>query len=183
MWCLLSVRRPNNLQFTPLSDLECCGASLTWNQHRDLKWIAACVCHFCTSYGSYCELPLKTKPIHTSTSLISIISPQVYWIFWIRIQDKKEEIWLSPMTKAATPTEMSKGQSDKPNNATKSSIKQRLRSDIGRSVGVTTSTQLVWFNTIFFMNDILQQRIIDILTLLKERHDNEFDSLQTLIKS
>ena len=26
------------------------------------------------------------------------------------IQDKKEEIWLSPMTKAPTPTEMSKGQ-------------------------------------------------------------------------
>ena len=25
---------------------------------------------------------------------------------------KKEEIWLSPMTKAPTPTEMSKGQSD-----------------------------------------------------------------------
>ena len=25
-------------------------------------------------------------------------------------QDKKEEIWLSPMTKAPTPTEMSKGQ-------------------------------------------------------------------------
>ena len=32
---------------------------------------------------------------------------------------KKEEIWLSPMTKAPTPTEMSKGQSDNTNNATK----------------------------------------------------------------
>ena len=28
----------------------------------------------------------------------------------------------------------------------KSSIKQRLRTDLGRSVGVTTATQLVWFN-------------------------------------
>ena len=27
----------------------------------------------------------------------------------------------------------------------KSSIKQRLRPDLGRSVGVTTATQLVWF--------------------------------------
>ena len=35
------------------------------------------------------------------------------------IQDKKEEIWSSPMTKAPTPTEMSKGQSDNTNNATK----------------------------------------------------------------
>ena len=37
----------------------------------------------------------------------------------IVIQDKKEEIWPSPMTKAPTPTEMSKGQSDNTNNATK----------------------------------------------------------------
>ena len=36
-----------------------------------------------------------------------------------RIQEKKEEIWLSPMIKAPTPTEMSKGQSDNTNNATK----------------------------------------------------------------
>ena len=48
------------------------------------------------------------------------------------------------MTKAPTPTEMSKGQSDNTNNATKNSIKQRLRTDLGRSVGVTTATQLVW---------------------------------------
>ena len=34
-------------------------------------------------------------------------------------KEKKEEIWLSPMTKAPTPTEMSKGQSDNTNNATK----------------------------------------------------------------
>ena len=40
---------------------------------------------------------------------------------------------------------MSKGQSDNTNNATKSSIKQQLRSDLGRSVGVTTAIQLVWF--------------------------------------
>ena len=37
----------------------------------------------------------------------------------VQIGEKKEEIWLSPMTKAPTPTEMSKGQSDNTNNATK----------------------------------------------------------------
>ena len=37
----------------------------------------------------------------------------------VALQEKKEEIWLSPMTKAPTPTEMSKGQSDNTNNATK----------------------------------------------------------------
>ena len=37
------------------------------------------------------------------------------------------------MTKAPTPTEMSKGQSDNTNNATKSSIKQQLRTDLSVS--------------------------------------------------
>ena len=49
-----------------------------------------------------------------------------------------------PMTKAPTPTEMSKGQSDNPTTPQKGSIKQQLRTDLGRSVGVTTATQLVW---------------------------------------
>ena len=51
------------------------------------------------------------------------------------------------MTKAPTPTEMPKGQSDKVTTQTtpqKSSIAQRLRTDLGLSVGVTTATQLVW---------------------------------------
>ena len=48
------------------------------------------------------------------------------------IQEKKEKIWLSPMTKSPTPAEMSKGQSDNTKNATKSSITQRLRIDLGR---------------------------------------------------
>ena len=61
-------------------------------------------------------------------------------------KDKKEEIRLNPMTKAPTPEKMAKGQSDNTNNATKRSIKQRLRTDLGRSVGVTTATQLVWLN-------------------------------------
>ena len=31
-------------------------------------------------------------------------------------------------------------------NATKTSITQQYRTDLGRSVGVTIATQLVWFN-------------------------------------
>ena len=59
-------------------------------------------------------------------------------------RDKKEEIWLSPMAKAPTPTEIARGQSDNTNNVRKKSIKQQLQTDLGRSVGVTTATQLVW---------------------------------------
>ena len=50
------------------------------------------------------------------------------------------------MTKAPTPTEMSKGQSYNTNNATKKLITQQLWTDLGRSVGVTTATQMVWLN-------------------------------------
>ena len=53
------------------------------------------------------------------------------------------------MTKAPTPEEMSKGQSDNRNNATKKLITQRLRTDLGRSVGVTTTTKLVWLTGIW----------------------------------
>ena len=44
------------------------------------------------------------------------------------------------MTKAHTPTEMSKGQNDNTKTSPKSSITQRLRTDVGRSDGVTKSS-------------------------------------------
>ena len=44
-------------------------------------------------------------------------------------KEKKEEIWLGPMTKTPTPTEKSKKQRDNTKNATKPSITQRLRTD------------------------------------------------------
>ena len=54
-----------------------------------------------------------------------------------RYQEKKEEIWLSPTTKAPTPTEMSKGQSDNTNNVTKkfdfTVVADRLRTIFNQS--------------------------------------------------
>ena len=61
-------------------------------------------------------------------------------------QEKKEEIWLSPVTKAPTPTEKSKKQRDNIKNATKNfdytTIADRLRT-VSR---VTAVTALVWLN-------------------------------------
>ena len=48
------------------------------------------------------------------------------------------------MTKTDIPTEMSNGQRDNTKAPPKWSITQRLRTDLGRSVRVTTATQLVW---------------------------------------
>ena len=50
------------------------------------------------------------------------------------------------MTKAPTPKEESKKQRDNTKTPTKTSITQRLRTDLGRSVGATTITQLVCLN-------------------------------------
>ena len=60
--------------------------------------------------------------------------------------EKKEEIWPSPMTKAPTSTEKLKKKRDNTKTSPKTSITQRLRTDLGRSVGVTIATQLVWLN-------------------------------------
>ena len=48
------------------------------------------------------------------------------------------------MTKAPIQTEMSKGQHDNINTSPKSSITQRLWTDLRQSDGVTTVIQLVW---------------------------------------
>ena len=50
------------------------------------------------------------------------------------------------MTKAPTPTEKSKTQRDNIKTPPKTSITQRLQTDLGRSVKVTIATQLVWLN-------------------------------------
>ena len=50
------------------------------------------------------------------------------------------------MTKAPTPTEKSKKQRDNTKTPQKTSITQQLRTELGRSVGVTIATQLVWLN-------------------------------------
>ena len=50
------------------------------------------------------------------------------------------------MTKAPTPTEKSEQQRDNTKNATKTKITQRLRTDLGWSVGATIASQLVRLN-------------------------------------
>ena len=56
-------------------------------------------------------------------------------------KEKKKDIWLGFMTKALihVPTENSKKNKWQHRNATKTSITQRLRTDLGRSVGITTA--------------------------------------------
>ena len=58
-------------------------------------------------------------------------------------REKERDSWLSHMIEALTPTENSKKQSDNTKTPPKTSITRRLRTNLGRSVGVTIATQLV----------------------------------------
>ena len=73
---------------------------------------------------------------------------QSHKLFCIRSLEKKEEIWLRPVTKTLTPTEQSKQQRDNIKTPPKTLIIQLLvlRTDLGRSVEVTAVIQLVWLN-------------------------------------
>ena len=57
-------------------------------------------------------------------------------------KEKKEEIRFSPLTKAPTPAEMSKGQSDNTNNATKKSLPIRLSTNFMTFIPSLTFTEL-----------------------------------------
>ena len=65
---------------------------------------------------------------------------KIFWLFKRKRKRSDSVLWQKPL-------HQQKCQKDKVTTQTtpqKSSIKQRLRTDLGRSVGVTTATQLVW---------------------------------------
>ena len=70
------------------------------------------------------------------------------------LNEKKKEIWPSPMTKPPIPTENSKTKGQHTQTPPKTSITQRLRTDLGRSVGVTSNP-----------TGVVKPRHIDILTI------------------
>ena len=72
----------------------------------------------------------------------NVVYPPV--LRWSKHEKKKEKIWLGSMTKTDIPTEMSNGQRDNTKTPWKCSITQRLRTDLGQSIEVATTTQLVW---------------------------------------
>ena len=59
------------------------------------------------------------------------------------VKEKKEEIWLSPMTKAPTPTEKSKNDRDNIQNATKN-LDYTTIADRLRTVSWSNSSQPNW---------------------------------------
>ena len=59
---------------------------------------------------------------------------------------EKNPIWLSPMTKALRYQQKIQQPTDNTKTPPKISITQRLRTDLGRSVGVTTAIQLMRLN-------------------------------------
>ena len=82
--------------------------------------------------------------------------------------EKEEEIWLSPETKTPTPTEQSKKQRDNIKTPPKTLISQLLQTDLGRSVGVTAVTQLVWLNRYYIPLSLLYIYYTSIIRAYKK---------------
>ena len=61
-------------------------------------------------------------------------------------KEKKEQIWLNPMTKPLSPQKTPKKQCDNTQTPPKTSITQRLVTDFRRSGGVLTAIKLVLLN-------------------------------------
>ena len=76
-------------------------------------------------------------------SYCSIYNVSLFYRYFIQ---RKKEKDLTQSTEKKTVTENSKKQSDDTKTPPKTSITQRLRIYIGRSIGVTTATQQVWLN-------------------------------------
>ena len=75
---------------------------------------------WCWFWGVVLDWVIFAQFRYTSVGIYVVSKCQICITFYFSIyKDKKEEIWPSPMTKAPTPTEMSKGQSHNTNNATK----------------------------------------------------------------
>ena len=74
---------------------------------------------------------------YNSDPVISLFGNMQIMFQYIKYDEKKKEIWPSPMTKPPIPTENSKGQHTQ--TPPKTSITQRLRTDLGRPVGVTSN--------------------------------------------
>ena len=64
-------------------------------------------------------------------------------LYKLRNQKIREDIWLSPKTKALYQQKVNWAKSEHKKRHQKS-ITKRLRTDLGLSVGVTAATQLVW---------------------------------------
>ena len=61
-------------------------------------------------------------------------------------KEKREHIGLRHVIKSPYTHRKSKKQCDNTKTQPKTSITQRLRTEFGKSVGVTTATQLMWIN-------------------------------------
>ena len=70
-------------------------------------------------------------------------------MLWFNLKEKKEEIWLSTMTKAHTLTEKPQKQRDNTKMPPKTLIKQRLWTDLGRPVGGNVSDSIGVVNPVY----------------------------------
>ena len=106
----------------------------------------------------------QMKALQTAMTVPLLPAFKIFWVQTICSEEKKKEIWPSPMTKPPIPTENSKTKGQHTQTPPKTSITQRLRTDLGRSVGVTstlkhwkvrTKGKIRWFRHSFDCTNIV----------------------------
>ena len=107
------------------------------------------MCALCSEYNGPLDIdvPYINKQVMERASIILLTPFQLkYIIKYVSTTTREKGRDQTPVTKTPTPTEQSKKATWQHKNATKPLITQLLRTDLGRSVGVTAVTQLVWLN-------------------------------------
>ena len=116
-------------------------ANCSLSVDREILWRYFEAIHLVSEYGYICGTVFDKASLSIRKRTCMQCNGQlVFSIFAHKIKkEKKKEIWPSPMTKPPIPTENSKTKGQHTQTPPKTSITQRLRTDLGRSVGVTSN--------------------------------------------
>ena len=120
---------------------------------NDTRCYSVCCCNFYLSVYAMLVFVIKSMRCSEYRQLVVTFAIQsksccefhdwvnVFMCVWpfCQYEEKKNEIWPSPMTKTPIPTENSKTKGQHTQTPPKTSITQQLRTDLGRSVGVTSN--------------------------------------------
>ena len=125
--------------------LRCCCCYAWWISNLTDWW---CRTLGMTLYATLCTLFLVSEhPLRSSFSQI-LPTKGISCQMIVKMSYETQEQWFDwkPMTKARTPKEKIQEATWQHKTATKTSITQQLRTNLGRSIWVTTATQQVWLN-------------------------------------
>ena len=142
------VYKAENFVFSPVSSLRSWHSHLfVWRLRKPVKTAQVCISNDravpTPGFKQYNSRPTQTKTTkQTYRSFDNFYFDFLFLMVYTKRKRKRSDsvLWQKPLHQQ----KCQKGKVTTQTTPQKSSIKQRLRTDLGRSVGVTTATQLVW---------------------------------------